>query len=156
MDLSPRARLVAALWSLLLCVVVASPALPAAREGVRDSFPLSWYPMFASSRRAEEAINYVVGREANGGTRPIDVDYWSNGGGYNQARTQLDRALLAGPPSGRAFCARIAAAVAADPEAAVVGLEIHRSTFSRERFFRDGDPTPSEDRVLLTCPVGSP
>ncbi len=138
----------------LVLGAVLAPGLQHFGEDPRDSFPLSTYPMFSRARPDVERALYV---RALGPEPPRRVPYgvWSTGG-WTTGWRQLQRTVRAGPEVARPFCDRMAARFAADHTgwgAEVHTLAIVHGRFELERYFAQGDKTPLDERVLLTCAV---
>lgn len=142
-------------WLIItgFCFAVLSPLNPDWRGQQDDSFPLSWYPMFASYRPTVESPTYVVGITEAGERRKIDVRYWSSGG-FNQARGELVKQIAAGKERAGKLCAKIARNVATKHSMKeVVEVQFLRGRFSRDTYFGQGDKTPISEKVLYRCPV---
>lgn len=149
------ARLRAWLIIVVTIMAVLSPLVPACRGRKNDSFPLSWYPMFAKVRPAHETPTYVLGRSAAGAREKIDVRWWTSGG-FNQGRNMLTTTLKQGSEPTQAFCARLAQKVAEKESRrwkAIEEVAIVRGTYDRAQFFGEGDTTPIREKTLHTCPV---
>lgn len=139
--------------SLALCVAVLSPMHPAFRNTKTDSYPISYYPMFAKSRPEVERPTWVVGVADDETEHKIHIGYWTTGG-FNQGRNQLVAAMKKRDTEGQELCRRIARRVAKDPTlASVTHLEIRTGSFSRARYFGEGNPEPLTEKVLLSCDV---
>lgn len=146
-------RAYATVVSLGLCLAVLSPIHPALRNVKSDSYPLSYYPMFAKSRPEVERPTWVVGLTEDEREFKIHIGYWTSGG-FNQGRNQLVAAMRKRDTEGQDLCRRIARRVAKDPRLAeVTQLEIRSGSFSRARYFGDGDHAPLTEKVLLSCDV---
>lgn len=142
---------------VVTCVAAASPVVPELRGRKGDSFPLSWYPMFAKERPAKERPTYVFGVGPGGERVKVDVSYWTTGG-FNQGRNELTTTVKAGDAALDAMCARIASRVVKKNRRElrqVTELRIATGTYDRERYF-SGDRAPIKERILGRCPVERP
>lgn len=144
-------------WCIIVatCAAVLTPLVPEWRGRNGDSFPLSWYPMFAKERPALEKPTYVYGRTQAGERRKIDVSWWTSGG-FNQGRNMLTKTVAAGEEPTRAFCEKLAKKVVkkkGEEWAAVTHVVIARAKFDRERFFALNDREPLGERVVYACGV---
>lgn len=140
-------------WTVIVVTVLAvlTPLNPDWRGRQKDSFPLSWYPMFSKERPEHETPLYAVGLREDGSRAYLDVSLWTTGG-FNQGREMLADAVREGTSRRQEFCARIAKA-AAKKRKKVVEVRLVRGTFDRRRFFVDGDHQPLREKVLASCPV---
>lgn len=148
-------RLYAAIVSLLVCGTVLSPVTEGFKDKPRDDFPLSWYPMFARPRAAEETPVYVVAVDAEGARHKVPQTYWTSGG-FNQGATQLLTARREGASKLEPLCVRIAERVGQSRRKEyrdTVEVRILRGHYSREKFFRDGDTSPLREKTLTRCMI---
>ncbi|MDP2307455.1 MAG: hypothetical protein Q8P18_15620 [Pseudomonadota bacterium] len=148
------ARVWASVVIVVTCAAAISPVVPSLRGHKGDSFPLSWYPMFAKERPEYERPTYVFATTPKGKRVKVDVSYWSSGG-FNQGRNELTTTVKAGPDRIDAMCERIAARVVErDRRAlrAVTELTVAVGKYDRKRYF-EGDEEPISERIITTCPV---
>jgi hypothetical protein len=141
-------------WAVIVVasLATASPLVPALRGHKGDSFPLSWFPMFAGERPVYETPTYVVGLTPSGGRVKVDVSFWTTGG-FNQGRNMLTTAVKQHTVA--ALCDRIAKRVARHgrPEHAdVTELVVVKGSYDRAKFF-GGDRTPLIENTITRCPV---
>jgi len=141
-------------WTVIVvaCVATVSPVVPALRGHKGDSFPLSWFPMFAGERPPVERPIYVVGVKPRGRTVKVDVSFWSVGG-FNQGKHTLR--TIVREKRGEEFCEQIARRIArrGRPEhARVVKIRIMTGRFDRTRFFTISDRAIQEE-VIAQCEV---
>jgi hypothetical protein len=137
------------------CFAVLSPLVPAWRGRKDDSFPLSWYPMFASARPAFERPTYVYAWAPDGERAKLDVTWWTSGG-FNQGRNMLTSTLEAGLGPTADLCARLAKKVGekrGDRWARMAEVRIVRGKYDRMRFFAHGIREPLSEKVLYACSV---
>lgn len=105
---SASGRSLAAGISVLAIAAVLAPIIENWRALPKDSFPLSYYPMFAAKRGATARCTYLIGLDADGGRRCLPHTL-AGTGGLNQVRRQLNRA---GKRKDRAaICRKVAARV---------------------------------------------
>lgn len=141
--------------SLGLCLAMLSPLHPALRGVQGDSFPFSWFGMFSHPRADVERPNYVVGVTADGTRHKISTSYWTTGG-FNQGYGQLRSALAKGRAESDRFCQRLAVRMAGASRgwaSEVVEVRIYQGTYSRDRYFGEGDHTPTAETLRVKCPV---
>ncbi|MDP2313974.1 MAG: hypothetical protein Q8P41_13790 [Pseudomonadota bacterium] len=144
-------------WAVIVvtCLAVLSPLVPELRGRNDDSFPLSWFPMFAKTRPDFERPVYVVGRSPDGKSMKIDVKWWTTGG-FNQGRNMLTKTVAAGPDELDYFCAKLAKQVTKKRGrrwGAVEQVAIVRGKFDRARFFGEGKHEPLDEKTLYSCHV---
>lgn len=148
------ARVWASVVIVVTCAASISPLFPSLRGREGDSFPLSWYPMFAKERPEYERPTYVFGTTPKGDRVKVDVSYWSSGG-FNQGRNELTTTVRAGAERIDAMCERIAAKVAErnkKPLRKVTEVSVAVGTYDRKAWFA-GDEKPLRERIVTTCPV---
>jgi hypothetical protein len=141
-------------WAVVIVATLAtaSPLVPSLRGRKGDSFPLTWFPMFAGERPKLETPTYIVGFEPDGTRVKIDVSVWTTGG-FNQGRNMLTTAIK--QKRGRQFCEMVAQRIVrrrSSRFADVERLQIVKGTYDREAFFL-GDTAPIHESVLARCPV---
>lgn len=137
----------AVVLSVLASAVVLSPIVQNWREKPRDSFPLSYFPMFSFQRRTEGQVTYLVGCDAKGGRVPIPA-YYAGVGGMNQIRKQIANAVLAG--HARDICELAARRIAHknDPRfAQVERVELVTSSYRLNDYFSRKNKQPRAQRV---------
>lgn len=144
-------------WVIIGVTIFATltPLVPEWRGRNDDSFPLSWYPMFAKARPAFERPTYVIGRSDAGAREKIDVKWWTTGG-FNQGRNMLTATVKKGPAAMGELCAKVAKKVADKKGkrwAAVEEVAIVSGQYDRAVFFGEGDRTPMSEKTLHACRV---
>jgi hypothetical protein len=103
-------------------VLVGATLSPLVRSPDGDSFPLSTYPMFATSRPVVQTLDYALGETATGERRVLDPSVVGTGE-VLQAEEVITRAIVAGPAESARLCGAIAARVATSyPEVVTVRL----------------------------------
>lgn len=133
----PDSRSTRALAGLLTGALLTAVALPIGRlgrEGARDSFPFSHYPMFSARRKAHYWVTHLLGVAADGSVRPLHYSYLGSGG-LNAVRRQVRRRVHEG--DGQLLAERAAARIAgrdrpADRE--VVQVQVVRGRYLVEPF----------------------
>ena len=150
-------RTYASIICLLVCLIVASHVRYHWVDGVKDSWPLSWYPMFRNPRPEEEVVFYMAARDWRGEVHHLSYKYWARGG-FNQGRNQLRRIVEMGPERAMQTCEEVAAKVARDgiPEqVAVTEVAVLVATWDRDTFFLEGKRVPEEVGSAARCAVPS-
>ena len=102
----PRA---ASVFGLSLLAAVLWPLRENWRAARRDSFPLSYYPMFSARRRKRVRVTHLVGFDARGGRHLLPCRHVASGG-LSQVRKQIRRTVEAG--EAETLCAALAARLA--------------------------------------------
>ena len=143
-------------WAVLLSVVMIGAVLWPIhqnwRKQPRDSFPLSYYPMFSAKREPVEFFYYLVARDEQG-TRYY-VPYQLIGpGGHNSNRRQIRRIVN----EGRA--AELARSVARRlgredelPWSKMATVSVVRGKFAVDDYFH-GKKEPVSEQIQTSCPV---
>ena len=142
----------AASFSAALLTAVLMPLVQNWREHKRDSFPLSYYPMFSVERKKRYRVTHLVGRSASGGRVPIPYGY-AGTGGLNQVRRQLSRIVAGGGAD--AICRSVAGKVARRGSPSLVGVvevELVTGEYRLNGYFR-GSTDPTRVVVHASSPV---
>lgn len=122
------------------------------RTRKRDSFPLSYYPMFSARRAERVQIYHLVGITATGERRPI-VYRLCGTGGLNQVRRQLRQLMREGWAD--ELCERVAHEIARERSGAhadVVAVEAVRTEYNLVGYF-SGDKRPLAQKHYATRQV---
>lgn len=142
---TPGARTATAALVLAGLLVVLSPVRHSWTSSPRDSFPLSYYPMFSARRRKTARVVHAVGVHADGTRTRLGYQLCGTGG-FNQVRRQLVRAVADGRGEHLATeVARTLAAGAGGP-GEVVAVEVVTGTYRYAAWFA-GDR--EAERVLV-------
>lgn len=158
---APLSRWYATLVCLLVCATVSSPVLYHYTDDlVKDSFPLSWYPMFRNPRKDIETVYHVVAIDEKGARHKVPYPYWASGG-FNQGRNQLKRIVKKGKARSLETCEAIAKRIErkgleADGKEVegVVEVVILVSRWDRDAYFSDGKREPERAGLAAQCRVG--
>lgn len=148
-------RTTASIVCLLVCVIVASPVRYHWVDGVKDSWPLSWYPMFRNPRPDKETVTHMVARDSEGVIHWLPYQRWARGG-FNQGRNQLVRIVELGPERAREVCEEVALGLLDDPlpgGETAVDVVVLLSVFNRDAWFLEGERVPEENKIAAICPV---
>jgi hypothetical protein len=117
------------------------------REDPKDSFPLSYYPMFSQKREAIENFYYVVGRDARDG-RYFIPRKWIGPGGQNQVRKQMRRMIDEGRASDLArSVAKRLAGQKDEPWSRIVSVAVVSGQYAMNDFFH-GKKEPASEKIL--------
>jgi hypothetical protein len=151
----PRARAsgkpLAAVFSVVLLAVVASPVVENWKTPSHDDFPLSFYRMFSEIRGDTQRVTYLVGLDDRGGRVLLPYQY-AGAGGMNQVRQQMNTLVRRGDAS--KLCQSVASRVArAGRRLPVIQtIEVTTGTFRMSEYFR-GRSAPSAENVSARCTV---
>jgi len=146
----------AAAASLAMVGAVLVPLIENWREKPKDSFPLSYYPMFSAKRPKRVKLTYLVGFDAAGARYTLPYAY-AGSGGLNQVRRQIVRAVA----DGRAdvLCAHVAAQVAhVQPvtPTEVITVQVVSGSYRLKDFLAGKkEPVSEEVHATATCPARS-
>lgn len=138
--------------SLLVLGAVLWPVVQNWREEPKDSFPLSYYPMFTTVRGGRTRVTHLIGLDEDGKRHQLHYKY-AGMGGMNQVRRQINRAVREGRAD--ALCRTVAERVAAknDPDlAGVTTVQIVTGRYLLEDYFA-GARRPVKEQVRASCPV---
>ena len=145
----PLGKRMAGGLSLLMVGAVLWPIVENWRTEPKDSFPLSYFPMFSVKRGKEMRLAYLVGYDAQGRRYPIPYRY-AGAGGLNQVRRQLNAIVRTGRAED--LCRRVAAALAGEPVgplAEVVTVQVVTGRFCFDDYFF-GNKEPLAEVVHAT------
>ncbi len=141
----------AAAFSIVLLVVVASPIVENWRTPSHDDFPLSFFRMFSEVRSDTQRVTYLVGHDPRGNRVLIPYQY-AGSGGMNQVRRQINRQVEQG--AAERLCERVATRVSRAgsrlPELRTV--EVTTGTFRMSEYFR-GNHAPVSENVSARCSI---
>jgi hypothetical protein len=150
-----RRKWTAGVFSVVMIAAVASPVAENWRAHPRDSFPLSYYPMFSEPRESA-AITYIVGIDREGRRHRLHYRHAARGG-MNQARKRISK--LVGKGRAADLCGSVAAKVAAHRAGglhAIVAIEIRTDRYRLREYFATRDRIPLSEKVHHTCTVKRP
>lgn len=149
------AKIPALVVMLVASIAVITPLNPDWRGRNDDSFPLSWYPMFAKERPDLERPTYVIATGPDKQRQKLDVQWWTHGG-FNQGRNMLTELVKAGPDALDRFCTRLAKKVSkkkGDDWAELTAVKVVVGQYDRRTFFQEGDRRPLREKVVYACEV---
>jgi len=138
--------------SLLTLAAVLLPIVENWRRPPKDSFPLSYYPMFAAKRGATARCTYLIGSDAAGGRHCLPYELIGPGG-LNQIRRQLRQIAKRG--HGPAVCATVAARVAHSqpgPGPDLVSIQLVTGEYSLTSYCA-GRREPLRERIVADAVV---
>jgi len=143
----------ASVVSVAFLIAVLFPIFQNWRERPKDSFPLSYYPMFTASRGDVTRITYLVGVDAEGKQQPLHYTFVGKGG-LNQVRRQINRLK----DEGRAdkLCEDVAKKVAGRKSKRyrnLVEVRVVTGQFNFNDYYVAGNKQPMKERVHATCSV---
>ncbi len=147
-----RNRSVARCISVLVVLIVLSPVVENWRKKPRDSFPLSYFPMFAEKRRPEMKVTYLVGLDGAGNRHKVPYNFAGNGG-LNQVRKQIAAKVRRGEAED--LCGKVAQKLAlreSKPYADLAEVRIVTGKYSLDGYFT-GDKSPQGEVVHASCPI---
>src|SRR5262245_41404659 len=133
-----RKRFAAGFSVVLICAVL-WPVQENFRAKPRDSFPMSYFPMFTDKRDGQYKLNYIVGVTAQCERVVIPFDYAGHGG-FNQVRRQINRRVSEDKAEKlcRSVAKRLAKRVARNknhPLAGVVTVQILTGRYRFDEYF---------------------
>jgi hypothetical protein len=146
-------KICAGVFIALLIGATLSPIVQNWRSEPKDSFPLSYYPMFSTKRGETYQVNYIVGLDAKGDRHTIPHKFAGTGGGFNQTRRQINRYV--DEKRGDELARSVAAAIAREkkpPYNEIVTVRIVRGRFRFDDYFH-GNKNPISESVRGSAPV---
>ncbi|MDX2034990.1 MAG: hypothetical protein SF339_30220 [Blastocatellia bacterium] len=139
------------LSALLLCATL-WPLRENWRENPRDSFPLSYFPMFSDKRGETYEVTHLVGVAGNGERRKIRHTY-AGTGGFNQVRRQIRKTVRRGRAA--ELCRSVAdrvARVRRGELAEVAEVRVVTGEYGLNSFFA-GNQKPVAEEIHAVCNV---
>lgn len=118
----------------------------------KDSFPLSYYPMFSASRGDRYSSPSLVGWTRDG-KRSVVPYTFAGSGGLNEVRRQVRKRIE--EQKAQALCEKVARRVARSPRltaAGIEGLQVITATHNLNAFFH-GNKQALKEKVHASCPV---
>jgi hypothetical protein len=147
-------KLVAAAFSVAMIGAMLT-AVPQNWQAVpRDSFPLSYFPMFSAQRPDLQTEHYVAGWDARGNRYVIPYGSIAPGGSLVRIRRATVRAMVARGQA-RQVCQNVSRRIVARNEPALrslVRLEVVSGTFNLFEYLR-GNKAAKSEVVRATCPI---
>lgn len=144
-------KLAAGLLSATLLSAVAWPLRQNWRTPPVDSFPLSYYPMFAKKRPGVLRVHYLVGLDAEQRRYPLPYTF-AGSGGFNQVRKQINVRVRQG--SGAELCAYASRRVAARDDArytSITTIQLVTGRYRLRRYMAGRDALVDETVVATTA-----
>jgi len=150
-----RAKFFAVFFSGALCALILLPIREHWHEPPEDSFPFSYYPMFTQIRGKEYNVRHPILTDTEG--RQYHVPYhYAGGGGFNQTRRQISRAVREGKSP--QLCRFILAQVEArgfPTESPIAYISIVTSTYDLDAYY-SGERKLLRRRSHFTARVQAP
>ena len=148
-----QGKLLPALFSIFLILLVLSPIIENFRAKATDGFPLSHFPMFTSKREATASVTHLVGLDASG-NRYVIPHRFAGTGGMNQARKQISKSARNKVDAPK-LCQTVAEKVAArrgERYGKIVKVVIVSGEYNLNDYFA-GAKNPVEEKVRVSCDV---
>src|SRR5262245_2109569 len=122
------------------------------RRDPRDSFPLSYYPMFSAKRRPIETFNYLVGRDAKG-KRYLIRHSFAGHGGLNSARRQINRMVREDRADDVAHMVATNLTTREQGKwSKIVSVDVVTGRYKVDDWFH-GRKEPVSEKIKASCPV---
>ena len=150
-------KIIIASISIILILVVASPVLENWKDEPKDSFPLSYYPMFTKARGEKTIVWYLYGEDKDRYSYTISNNFVIPGVGFNTARKQIRRMIQNNQSA--ELCestAKTIGRIGMEPYnkityVAVVSSRVDISEFMKKR----NNYRPRDNRIYANCLVDS-
>ena len=147
-----RGKRLAALASVAMIGAVLWPIQENWRKNPRDSFPLSYYPMFSAKRRPIETFNYLVGHDAKG-KRYLIRHSFAGHGGLNAVRRQINKKVR--EKRSDEIAQMVAKRLAEREEgkwSKIVRVDVVTGRYVVDDYFH-GRKEPVSEKIKASCPV---
>ncbi len=142
----------AGLFSIVMICAVVSPVAENWRGKPKDSFPLSYFPMFSRKRSETVRVTYVVGFNARG-ERHLIPHRFAGTGGFNQVRKQISKVARKGDADKQ--CEAIAERIAlrqSKPFIDLVAVQLVTGEYKLADYFT-ANKKPLQESVHASCEV---
>lgn len=153
--MSPQSKGLSILFSITLCMIVTWPAQENFKEKPKDSFPLSYYPMFTTFRPPEYAVSHPAAADINNKVYNLPFTI-AGSGGFNQTRRQISRSVRDG--HAQLLCDNIAAKIPhidLRTDAPLKSVAIITSVYNLEAYYK-GEKKPLKRIVRAISKVTYP
>jgi hypothetical protein len=137
-------------FSVAVLLAILLPVKENWNEKPRDSFPLSYFPMFSSKRDSICTVNYFVGYDTLGNRYYIPHGMVGSGG-FNQVRRQVNKKVRT--EKAEKITQRVAKKVAKcqeTPYCHLVRIALVRGDFDLNDYFQKGIKMPQQEKVIFT------
>ncbi|AXT59652.1 hypothetical protein D1816_04535 [Aquimarina sp. AD10] len=134
--------------STIAIVLVLSPIIENWADKPKDSFPLSYYPMFSKKRNATYPIYHFVGYDSDQ-KRYIIPYTFAGTGGFNQVRRQIKKAAKS--ENAYQFTQKVAERISnkkGHPYSALERIELIKGYYHLENYFLKKDTLPVHERKI--------
>ncbi len=138
----------AVLVSVFIIALILSPIMENWASKPKDSFPLSYYPMFSKKRKATYGLYYFVGYDSVQNRYKIPYKI-AGTGGFNQVRRQIKKEARS--DRANAFTLKVAERIARKkgyPYSKLVRIELVKGYYHLENYFSKKDTLPVHERKL--------
>jgi len=148
-----QGKLLPALFSIFLILLVLSPIIENWRAKPTDGFPLSHFPMFTSKRDETANVTHLVGLDMNG-NRYVIPHRFAGTGGMNQVRKQISKSARNKEDAPK-LCQTVAEKVAqrrSERYSKIVKVVIVSGEYNLNDYFA-GAKNPVEEKIRVVCEV---
>ncbi len=150
----PAGKLLAAAFSVAVIGAMLSAVPQNWQARPRDSFPLSYFPMFSYGLSDLQTEHYVAGWDAQGNRWAIPFSSIAPGGSIVRVRRETIQAMVRRGESYQ-LCRDVSRRIAERNTRSlrsVVSLEVVTGAFSLSEYLR-GNKAPRSENVLATCAI---
>jgi hypothetical protein len=147
-------KLLAAAFSVAVIGAMLSAVVQNWSARPRDSFPLSYFPMFSYEFDDPHTEHYVAGWDGRGNRWAIHYSHIAPGGSLVRIRRETVRAMVRRGQSAQ-LCRNVARRIAErNPSSlrSLVSLEVVTGSFSLSEYLR-GNKAPLSETVHATCAI---
>jgi len=146
-------KLFAVIFSFAIVIAVISPITENWSANPKDSFPLSYYPMFTKKRSETTSVTYLRGLTEDG--ERVIIPYKLVGkGGFNQTRKQIRKSVKMGYSS--YMCRKVASKIAKmknKPFNDLVRIQIIEGKYNLNDYFTGVSKKPVFEKVYESCQI---
>ncbi|MBX2892954.1 MAG: hypothetical protein KF734_18735 [Saprospiraceae bacterium] len=142
--------------SLLVLGAVLWPVRENWRRKPKDSFPLSYFPMFSHKRDSTYSVNYFIGYDADGQSLLVPYRYVGTGG-FNQVRRQINKKVKQG--KGASVIGKVARRLSKaeqPPYDGLVRVALVTGTYHLDSYFLHRQKTPLHEVVVAEKTIEKP
>ncbi|MBK9337873.1 MAG: hypothetical protein IPM98_15540 [Lewinellaceae bacterium] len=151
-----QSKSLAAVCSFIILAAIVWPVQENLKRKPKDSFPLSYFPMFSQKRDSVYTVSYLVGYDAQG--RELLVPYcYAGSGGFNQVRRQINKKVKQG--KGVALTEKVAKRLAKTDRAPynrLVRVALMTGTYHLDHYFLHRQKTPLQESLVAETTIDKP
>ena len=145
-------KTLATVFSTLFLLAVFFPIIENWKKEPKDSFPLSYYPMFSKKRGTYYKMHYIIGLDGEGGRQIIPYKM-AGTGGFNQVRRQIIKAAKSGDEARSKLLEKVSKRIAKKGKGTfneLIEIQLIRGAINIGQFFTGQSLVPEKETILAS------